>query len=161
MGRLAQASERRADFVEEKRLAALRTPLRSEGRLAYRKPDHLEKLTTAPQPESLVVDGGRLVVSDGSNEPPRVFNLDSQPQLRTLVDTIRGALSGDLPALRRVYDVTGSGTPAAWLIVLRPRDPAVARLVTEVRLTGGAELRTIQSLAPNGDTDTLTVTPRP
>lgn len=160
MARLAQAPERRASFVEEKTLAALDTSLRSEGRLDYRKPDHLEKVTTAPRYESLVVDGGRLVVDSGT-DAPRVVELDGQPEIRTLIDTIRGALSGDLALLRRSYDVSGTGTASDWHIVLHPRDPAVARLVREVRLAGGSDLRSIASTAPDGDTDTLTVTPLP
>ena len=75
MARLAQAPQRRANFVEEKTLAALTVPLRSEGRLEYRRPDHLEKITTAPQYESLVVEGGRLVIAAGG-DPPRVVELD-------------------------------------------------------------------------------------
>ena len=141
-------------------LGALTTELRSKGRLSFRKPDHLEKVTTDPQPETLVVDGERLIVNAG-NEPPRVVELGGQPAICTLVDTIRGALSGDLAGLRRSYTVTGSGTEQDWHIVLRPRDPAVAQLVTEVRLAGGAALRVLETVAPNGDTDTLTITPQP
>ena len=158
MAHLAQATERRASFVEEKTLAALNTPLRSEGTLEYRKPDHLEKVTTAPQAESLVVDGDRLVINSG-NDAPRVVELDGQPEIRTLVDTIRGALSGDLALLRRTYDVSGTGTVGDWHIVLRPRDPAVAKLVREVRLAGSADLRTLESVTANGDTDRLVITP--
>ena len=158
MAHLAQAPERRARFVEEKTLAALQTPLRSQGELAYRRPDHLEKTTTSPNAENLVVDGDRLVVNSAT-DAPRVVELSDQPEVRTLVDTIRGALSGNLALLRRTYDVIGTGTTADWQIVLHPRDPAVARLVKEVRLTGGADLRSIESIAPNGDRDMLTVTP--
>jgi hypothetical protein len=158
MAHLAQAPERRASFVEEKRLAALTVPLRSEGRLDYRKPDHLEKVTTAPQYESLVVDGDRLVIDTGK-DAPRVVELAGQPDIRTLVDTIRGALSGNLALLRRSYSVSGSGTASDWQIVLHPLDPALGRLVREVKLSGGADLRSIESVAANGDTDTLTVTP--
>ena len=158
MARLAQPSERRATFTETKTFAALSTPLHAEGRLAYRKPDHLEKITTAPQYESLVVDGDRLVIDNGTGAP-RVIELDGQPEIRTLVDTIRGALSGNLALLRKTYDVTGAGTPSAWQITLVPRDPAIARLVKQARLTGGAELRRIETIAPDGDTDTLTITP--
>jgi hypothetical protein len=159
MAHLAQATQRRASFVEEKQLAALSVPLRATGTLAYRKPDHLEKITTAPQYESLVVDGARLVIEGGGNDAPHVVELDGQPEIRTLVDTIRGALSGDLALLRRLYDVSGTGTLADWHIVLRPRDPAIARVVKDVPLSGGSDLRSIASIAPNGDTDTLTITP--
>ncbi len=159
MAHMAQATQRRASFVEEKRLAALSVPLRAEGTLEYRKPDHLEKITTTPRYESLVVDGNRLVINGNDNDAPHVVELDGQPEIRALIDTIRGALSGDLGLLRRLYDVSGTGTVAGWHIVLRPRDAGIARVVKEVELSGGADLRVISSVAPNGDTDTLTITP--
>lgn len=160
MAQLAAPTHRGATFIEEKQLAALATPLRSTGRLSYTKPSHLEKVTTQPQEESLVVDGGRLVIN-GGNDPPRVVELAGQPEIGALVDTIRGALSGDLPVLRRLYDVQGSGTLADWHLVLHPRDPALARLVREVRIAGGADVRRIDSVAANGDVDSLQITPAP
>jgi hypothetical protein len=158
MARLAAAPARRARFVEDKTFPQLTTPLRSDGMLAFRKPDHLEKDTTAPTPEKLVVDGGRLII-DQPGQPPRVVELGSEPAIRTLVDTIRAALSGDLATLRRSYDVTGSGTAADWQMVLHPRDPALAKLVREVQLAGGTDLRRVETITSDGATDTLTITP--
>ncbi len=160
MAHLAQAPERHARFVEEKSFAALDTTLPSTGTLAYRRPSHLEKTTVTPQPESLVVDGDRLVIQSGET-PPTVIELDAQPQIRALVDTIRGALSGDLAALQRSYRIDSDGTLQDWRLVLHPTDPAVARLVREVRIDGGNDVRSIESVQPNGDTDKLTITPAP
>lgn len=161
MAQLARAPQRRARFTEDKRLAALSTPLRSEGELTFRKPDHLEKITTAPHYESLVIDGDRLTVKDGPDAEPKVFDVSSRPEIATLIATIRGAVSGDLSLLRRYYDLSGTGTTASWSIVLHPRDPAVAKLVRQVQLVGDSELRGLQSVFPNGDSDTLTITPLP
>ncbi len=158
MAHLAQTPERRASFTEDKTFAALSKPLHGEGNLVFRRPDHLEMVTTAPQPERFAVDGDQIVV-DAGNDPPRVLEIATQPGLRALIDTIRGTLSGNLALLRQEYDVSGSGTLADWRIVLHPRDPALAKLLKEVRLSGGQDLRTIETVSPNGDTDTLTVTP--
>ena len=160
MANLAQIPERRASFVEDKTFSALNTPLHGEGRLVFRRPDHLEMVTTAPQPESFVVDGDQIVVNAG-NDPPRVLEIGNQPGLRALVDTIRGALSGNLALLRQSFDVSGTGTLADWRITLLPRGPGLAKLVKEVRLSGGSDLRTIETVSSGGDTDTLTVTPQP
>ncbi len=158
MARLAQPASRGGSFVEDKTIGALTTPLQSTGRLSYAKPSRLEKLTSFPQQESLLVDGNRLIINGGA-EPPRVVELDGQPELRALVDTIRGALSGDLTLLQRLYDVAGTGTLADWHLVLHPRDPAIAKLVREVDIDGGADVRMIRTISPNGDTDTLRITP--
>ncbi len=161
MAELARAPQRRAHFVEDKRLAALSTPLHSEGDLAYRKPDHLEKITTAPHYESLIIDGDSLTVKDSPDADGKVFDVRSRPEIGMLVATIRGAVSGDLPLLRRYYEISGTGQADSWSILLRPRSPATARLVKQVQLVGDAELRGIQSLFPNGDSDTLTITSLP
>jgi len=161
MARLAAAPQRRAAFIEDKRVAALEQPLHSAGTLAYSRPDHLEKTTTAPAPERLVVDGARLTVTAGNNSP-HVVDLGGQPAALALIDTIRGILSGDLALLRRSYDVTGGGSMSAWRLLLRPRDPALARLVREVHIEGaGADVRSIDTVQANGDTDRLTITPLP
>ena len=161
MARLAQAPERRATFEEEKRLAVLDQPLRGTGTLLYRRPRYLEKRTTYPAPESLVVDGDRLVLTTG-NEPPRVVDLGGQPEIRALVDTVRGVLSGDLPALQRLYGIQAEGGPSAWRLTLTPTDPRAARFLRVVRVQGAAdEVRSIEVVEAGGDTQLLRITPAP
>jgi Outer membrane lipoprotein carrier protein LolA-like len=160
MAHLAQASQRRGTFVEEKSFPALAQPLRSTGRLVYVRPTYLEKTTVEPQPERLVVDRDRLFIDTG-NGRPRVLELGEQPEISALIDTIRGVLSGDLATLRRNYDVQGTGNLRDWRMVLHPRDPALAKLVREVRIAGGADISSIESVQPDGGTDRLTITPSP
>ena len=159
MARLASAGERRGTFREEKLLGALAEPLVSWGRLSYRRPAYLAKTTTGPAPEQLVVDGDRLVLTLGQ-DPPRVVDLDSAPELRALVDSVRGTLAGDLPALRRSFSVAVSGQPAAWRMVLTPADPRVGKVVSKVVVEGaGPDPLRIATTQPNGDTDQLDITP--
>lgn len=161
MARLAAVPERRATFREEKTLGALAEPLLSFGRLTYRRPAHLEKITTSPMSEQLVVDGARLVITAGQ-EAPRVVDLDGVPELRALVDTVRGTLAGDLPALRRAFTVSLAGSMAAWRMTLLPADARVARLVARVVIEGAQDqpLHIVTTQA-DGDTDRLDITPLP
>ncbi|MBN9561225.1 MAG: outer membrane lipoprotein carrier protein LolA, partial [Alphaproteobacteria bacterium] len=131
MSRLAAVRASRANFTEEKTIAALTEPVHSEGSLVYRRPDHLEKITTSPNRESLMVDGDRLsIVAD--DQQPRIIELDSEPSLRALVDAVRGTLSGDLAALRRSYDVAMQGPLTAWHLILTPREQSLKRLLRQV-----------------------------
>lgn len=159
MAALAAVPERRATFQETRRFAALDQPLISTGRLLYRRPATLEKTTDWPQPESLVIDGSRLVLTAG-NEPPRVLDLNSQPELRTLVDAIRGPLTGDLPALRRAFTVTATGTTADWTLDLVPLDPRAARLLRRAQVSGhGNEVGAVLLVQANGDEQRMTIRP--
>jgi len=161
MAGLAAVPERRATFQETRRFAALDQPLTSTGRLLYRRPSYLEKTTDWPQPESLVVDGRRLVLTT-ANEPPRVLDLGSQPELRTLVDAIRGPLAGDLAALRRAFTVTASGGANAWTLDLVPLEPRAARLLRRAQITGRAsDIGTVLLVQANGDEQQMTIRPLP
>ncbi len=75
---LARVPESNATFVEVKTLAMLTRPLRASGRLAYRRPAHLEKITLEPQAESLVVDGDKLTFTEGGD-----CVADHRPERRT------------------------------------------------------------------------------
>ena len=156
MAALAAVPERRAAFREVRRFAVLDQPLESRGHLLYRRPAYLEKVTEYPQPESLVVDGTRLILTQEQG-PPRVIDLGTQPELRGLVDAIRAPLAGDLPALRRAFAVTAAGTLGAWTLDLVPHTP---RLLRAVHVEGrAAEISEITLTQPNGDTQRLTILP--
>jgi len=159
MERLSKISERHATFREEKNLAALERPLISIGRLHYRSPRILEKITSSPKSERLAVDGDHLTITMGP-EPSRVLDLSAQPELQALVDTIRGTLSGDLKLLRTYYVVRGEGTSSAWRLMLTPSDSRVARFVRVVIVEGAnADPATITTIQTNGDEQRLTIEP--
>lgn len=158
MARLAQVSEQRASFSETKVLAALTRPLRASGELFYRRPSHLEKLTTEPQPEKLVLDGNRLMLAE-ADEPVKTIDLNSEPVIRALVDAIRGILAGDLVALRRSYAISMAGNAAGWRLTLLPSDPRVAQVASRIMIDGtGTTLTLIQFVQTNGDQSRMTIT---
>lgn len=161
MAGLAAVPERRATFQETRRFAALDQPLFSTGHLLYRRPGYLAKTTDWPQPESMVVDGGRLVLTAG-NQAPRVLDLGMVPELRTLVDAIRGPLAGDLAALRRAFTVTASGSADGWTLGLVPLDPRAARLLQQAQVSGrGPDVATVRLVQANGDEQQMAIRPLP
>ena len=161
MQMLARIPERRASFTEEKTLAVLTRPLSATGRLFYRRPGHLEKITLEPQAESLVVDGNRLALTEPGGSP-RVIDLDAEPAIRALVDAVRGTLSGDLPALRRSYAVMMEGPLAHWRLTLTPTEPSVARLIVRTTIEGATTaILTVETTQTNGDRTRMSIRPNP
>jgi hypothetical protein len=159
MSMMAAVPERRAVFHEEKRFAALAEPLESAGHLLYRRPAHLEKITDAPQAESLVVDGNQVSLT-GADGQTHVIDLAAQPELRTLVDAMRGPLAGDGAALERVFKVSVAGTRTAWQLDLTPIDPRSARMVAAVHIAGsGSDMRNVLLVQANGDTQDMSIEP--
>lgn len=161
MDRLAAIPERSATFHEEKHFSILAFPLTSQGRLAYRRPAHFEKITDFPLPESLVVDGNRLTLVAG-NEAPHSFVLASQPEIAALVDAVRGALAGNLALLERHYRIEARGGPAAWRLTLLPVAPELQRLLHDIAIEGaGTDIRSIRLIQADGDWQMMTIAPAP
>lgn len=159
MAKLAAVPERRARFRERRQFAALSQPLESAGRLYYRRPDYLEKVTDWPNPERLVVDGSRLILTE-ANEAPRVVDLRSQPEMRTLIDGLRGPLAGDLGALQRSFTVQAGGTLAQWALELTPREPRASQFLRWIRVAGQEDvIREIRLVQANGDEQWMQIAP--
>jgi hypothetical protein len=161
MARLAVVPNRRATFTEERHFAALTTALHSEGWLLYQRPSFLQKMTTGPVVENLTVQDDTLRDTP-ANQGERIISLSSQPVIEALVDAVRGPLSGDLPMLRKHYQVTASGTLDSWHLALLPTEEPVRKMVHDVAIDGaGTEIRVIRTTQANGDTQTMTIAPAP
>ena len=58
MAQLAHVERAEAQFVEQKYMKVLKTPLESSGTLIYEAPDRMIKRTDKPKPETMIVEGG-------------------------------------------------------------------------------------------------------
>jgi len=158
MQRLSQVKSAKAKFVERKYLRVLTSPLELTGTLSYSAPSHLEKHTLTPKPESLVLDRDRLTVED-ARKKRRTLALQEYPALWAFVESIRSTLAGDLQTLNRFYRIDFEGDESDWRLVLRPRDPKVQSLVSDIRIAGSHDaIRTIEVLETGGDRSVMTVT---
>jgi len=87
MSLLARRQHGHVTFVEEHFLAVLDKPVESSGELLYDAPDHLEKRTLKPKPETLVLEHGVITAHRGKRT--YVLNLSDYPQIVPLIDSIR------------------------------------------------------------------------
>lgn len=153
---LAKHRPAKAPFVEKKYLSLLDKPVESRGEIAFIPPDRLEKRTTSPKPERVVVDAQRVTLERAGKT--YTMGLRENPAVAVLVESIRATLAGDLAALTRTYSVGLEGTPQQWKLRLRPLDPAVATLVERVEIGGGdAVVRTVEIFQADGDRSVMTI----
>ena len=156
MDSLAQTKSGRATFVETKRIALLDRPVESSGELLFTAPDRLEKRTLKPRPESMIVAGGELMVERGSRRM-RV-QLQSQPQLAALIESIRGTLAGDRAALERSYRLSLEGTADNWALLLAPLDEKMQAVIRQIKISGtGDRVRTVEIAQADGDSSTMVI----
>lgn len=157
MAQLATIPERHETFREEKRLAALNRPLVSEGQLVYRRPAYLEKVTVAPRPEVLLVEGDQLTLTGADGSPRTVF-LGSRPEIGVLVDAIGGMLAGDLGRIERSYTIHVAGDARAWQLVLIPTNERVQEMLRQIVIRGSETvIQSVWTEQANGDSQTMTI----
>lgn len=158
MRTLASNPGGRATFSETKHLAVLDAPIESRGELVYVAPARLERHTLTPTAESMVLDGDEITLTRAGKTLK--LSLHDYPAAAALIDSIRGTLAGDRRALERTYLLTMSGTREAWTLHLLPSDPALAALVSRIRIDGSAALvRSVEVLQADGDRSVMHIQP--
>ena len=153
---LAQTRSDHSSFVEKKTIAMLDKPVESSGELFYSAPDHLEKRTLKPKPESMTVDGGTLVIERGPKK--HRLQLQDYPELAAFIDSIRGTLAGDRKALERSYRLSLDGTAEHWTLQLLPTDEKMQAVMKRIRIAGGRDaVRSIEITQADGDSSLMLI----
>jgi outer membrane lipoprotein-sorting protein len=156
MDTLAQSKSGRATFVETKHIAVLDKPVESSGELLFTAPDRLEKRTLKPKAESMVVNGGELLVERGRQKYH--LQLQAYPELAAFIDSIRGTLAGDRKALERSYRLSLEGSAEHWTLQLLPSDDKMLAVIKSIRIAGARDqVRSIEINQADGDRSLMAI----
>ncbi len=157
---LAQIRTDHSSFVEKKYIVMLDKPVESSGELLYIAPDHLEKRTLKPKPESMTVDGSALLIERGRQK--HRLQLQDYPELAAFIDSIRGTLAGERSALEHHYKLSLEGTAAHWTLQLLPVDEKMQAAVKSIRIAGvESTVRSIEIIQPDGDSSLMLIEKMP
>jgi len=165
MHALAQHKSGHATFTETKTLSLLDKPVTSSGELSFSAPDHFEKRTLLPKPETLVVDGDTLTMSRDVHD--RTLSLGQYPEIAAAIESVRGTLTGERATLEQFYQIELSGNAAHWRLVMVPKEARAAKQIAQITLAGtttadgAAELQTVQIDQTNRDRTVTTITAVP
>lgn len=155
--RFASSPGFEARFVEEKRIALLAVPLRSEGRIWFAPPGRLMRRVERPEPSAALIADGRLRMQQGDSVEE--LAITDNPVLRGFIDSFRAVLAGDRAALARYYDATYTPSESGWELRLRPRGDALRRFLREIHLRGtGVVITEMRMTEVSGDETRTTFT---
>lgn len=161
--RMATLSGLEASFVENKKVALLKVPLRSEGALFYMRPGHLLRQVTQPKASQVLITPERLELKD--SQGTRTMDLRARPDVKLFVEAFIKVLAGDQAALSKVFDIqferalVNSSQPApppgpttGWNLTLTPKAAPLNQLVRKLVLSGkGYAVERIEVLETKGD----------
>jgi hypothetical protein len=155
---LADHRQGEARFSEQKFIGVLDTPLLSAGTLTFRPPDYLEKHTTSPRDERMIIEGDVLTYTRQGQT--YTLNLAEHPEATAYANSIRGLLNGNAALLQQNYALKLSGDRAHWVLLLLPTDPRIQSLIKSISVNGsGDHLQTIEYDQTNGDRSVMTLLP--
>jgi outer membrane lipoprotein-sorting protein len=144
------------NYTEEQYIGIATRPLRSSGELVYVAPNRLEKNTTAPSRQSIVIDGDKLTMRQGRRT--RTVNLSEHLEIGAFIESIRSTLSGDVTMLNRYYQVALTGDADRWQLTLEPTDERINKLVDLVRIVGSRyRLDSVEIAHTDGDRSVMTM----
>jgi len=158
MQSMRQVKTTRAKFIERKYLAILNAPLEFSGTLVYIAPRRLEKHTLLPKAESMILDQEMLTLESKEKSQRRTIALQEHPVIWAFVEGIRSTLAGDLETLNRFYRISPEGGESKWRLVLKPVEPDMQRVVSEIRISGGgSRISVIEIIETEGDRSIMTI----
>ena len=153
---LAQTRSGHVSFVEKKSIAMLDKPVESSGELIYSAPDHLEKRTLKPKPETMILDSGTLLIERGRQK--NSLQMQDYPELAVFIDSIRSTLAGDRKALERNYRLSLEGTGPNWTLQLIPVDEKMLAVVKRIRIAGARDfVNRIEIFQADGDSSVMLI----
>jgi outer membrane lipoprotein-sorting protein len=158
MQMLGQRKTGTATFIEKKYISMLDQPLESTGELAFSAPDHLEKRTLKPKPESVVLDGNKLVLERADGRHMTV-SLSDHPEVAAFVESIRATLTGDRTALERYYTTGVRGSAEQWQLTLTPVQSRMLKVIRQIRIAGQHDqVKRIEFMQADGDHSIMDIT---
>jgi hypothetical protein len=155
---LAQRKSGEARFEEQRLVSGIEGPLFSSGTLSFSAPDSFARHTLRPREESMAVQGNVITLKRGSRS--RQMTLDAVPELSTLVEALRGTLTGDAVALQKHFNTQVAGNPLGWKLTLVPRNTTLGLQVREVIIEGQrGDMRSVALWLAGGDSSRMTIEP--
>lgn len=146
----------RADFIERKYVRILDAPVESKGELVFNAPARLEKRTTEPRPEALVIDGNQVSIERGASR--RTLSLDEFPDMASLVRSLTATFRGDQASIEQFFSWKISGPVNRWQLVLQPKSSKLFITLAEIRLAGdGSYVHTVETTLTDGDRSLMTL----
>ena len=153
---LARVSGVQAKFHEEKQIALLKAPLKSDGTLHFLRGRGLARHTLMPQKQSLLVTDRSIVFWDGKKT--ETIGLNSSSSLRSFAEAFSLLLAGDRRGLEKNFSIASEGdAKKAWTLRLTPKEESLKKIVALIEVRGdGRKIASLVVKESTGDVSTST-----
>ncbi len=155
---LASANTVFTHFVQERHLALLKEPLRSEGYLCFQQPGRIRWEVTNPYKSILVSDGSGVAQFEWVDEKWKKLDLGLAAAMQHVVAQIAGVMKGQYSRESREYSVDLAQTASGPVITLIPRNEKMRRMIQAIEVHLAPDLKaTRQVVLREKDGDFTTI----
>ena len=148
--RLSHARVTRGRFQQHKQLVGIARPLEGSGTFLVDRERGVVWRSERPF-ETVLRITRREIMQSGGGEVLMRLSADSEPAVKTVSAVLFATFAADLAALSQFFVFEGDATDATWRLTLRPREPALARLIRRLDISGDRQVRRVQLMAASGD----------
>ncbi len=141
-------------FDQSKQLAGMKKPLAANGRFCVVNGKGVLWRTLQPFPSTLRLTRDEIVNYQGDRVAMRL-DAKTEPTVRMINSVLFSLLAGDLGQLETLFEVDGAAEASGWSVALRAREPALAKAIGSIKLTGGAYVKSIVMSEASGDRTTI------
>lgn len=137
-------------FDQKKQVLGLKNAVRSSGRFCVVADKGVLWRTLQPFPNTLRLTRDEIVQLRGDQVALRL-EAKQEPTVRLINTVLFALLAGDFGELERLFEIDGLIQNNAWSVMLKARDPSLAKAVGSIALEGGAYVRRITIHEASGD----------
>lgn len=122
-------------YTEVRYVQMLGEPLKLRGDLEYKGATELGKRVVWPYEETTTIANGQVQIQR-PGKPAKKFSLKRAPALAGFLESFTATLSGDARRLAKSYTLHSESNGKHWQLQLLPRDPALAKHIGRVLISG-------------------------
>lgn len=143
-----------AEFTQTRRIAALKKPVVSQGRVVFARGKGVIWQIERPYRYAYVLSPRKIteVRANGEKLEREAREVPGMAQASRVFEAL---LRADLDFLRQEFRIEAEGSPGAWAARLAPRDPAAAGVLGRLAMKGGRQVSEIEFVESNGDSTLL------
>lgn len=137
-------------FDQSKLLVGIKRPLASNGRFCVVAGKGVMWRTLQPFPNTLRLTRDEIVQMQGDRVAMRL-SANQEPAVRMINALLFSLLSGDLGQLDTLFDGSGTVRDKQWSVVLKAREPGLAKVIGGIAMEGGAYVDKLTFNEASGD----------
>ncbi|MDY7547633.1 outer membrane lipoprotein carrier protein LolA [Glaciimonas sp. CA11.2] len=142
-------------FDQAKQLMGIKKPLLSNGRFCVVSGKGVLWRTLQPFPNTLRLKRDEIVQMQGDRVAMRL-DAKQEPVVRMINSVMFSLVAGDLSQLESLFDMDGSIQGSTWKVALKARQPALAKAIGTLTLTGGTTVKSVTINEASGDRTEIT-----